>query len=143
MTEEGYSDSKIESKPAKVKSKKAVNDRVDKKKTNCRFKEIDLGINEITGKRETRYIIDKGPKTICYFFIFLIIAGTIISIAFPPQSIKEDKKTIYYVSETLHGIITAGFMYYMCYICRGIMGFIILILFNIFYWLVLSPALYT
>ena len=109
---------------------------------NCKYKEIDFGIDEITGKRGTEYLLERGPGTLCYFYIIIIILGTITSLSYPPDEIKEDKKATYYIVELIYGIFASGFMYYMCYMCRGFLGFIMVVIFSSLNRALLIPALY-
>ena len=74
-----------------------------------------------------------GPGIICGFYIIIMIIGLIIN-TYYSKKIKDKKTRIKnIISDVIHTTLSVLFMYHMCYICRGFVGFIILILIHIGY----------
>ena len=74
-----------------------------------------------------------GPGFICGFYIILIISGLIYNIAVPQENIDKKKRIKHIIIDVIHTLFSVLFMYHMCYICRGFVGFLILLLINIIY----------
>ena len=75
----------------------------------------------------------RGPGFICGLYIILIISGLIYNIAVPQENIDKKKRIKHIIIDVLHTLFSVLFMYHMCYICRGFVGFLILLLINIIY----------
>jgi len=75
----------------------------------------------------------RGPGFICGFYIILIISGLIYNIAVPQENIDKKKRIKHIIIDVIHTLFSVLFMYHMCYICRGFVGFLILLLINIIY----------
>lgn len=75
----------------------------------------------------------RGPGFICGFYIILIISGLIYNIAVPQENIDKKKRIKHIIIDVIHTLFSVLFMYHMCYICRGFVGFLILLLINITY----------
>lgn len=80
--------------------------------------------------------IVNGPGIICSFYIIIMIIGLIGNIYYSME-IKDKKTRIKnIIADLIHTTLSVLFMYHMCYICRGFVGFMILILIHIGYALI-------
>jgi len=77
--------------------------------------------------------IKRGPGFLCGFYIIIMICSLIFNIAFPEKNIDKKTRIKSFISDLIHTIFSVLFMYHMCYICRGFVGFLILLLINITY----------
>ena len=80
--------------------------------------------------------IKRGPGIICGFYIFTIICSLFYNIAVPEKNIDKKERIKNIISDLLHTIFSVLFMYHMCYICRGFVGFLLLLLINITYFVI-------
>jgi len=80
--------------------------------------------------------IKRGPGFICGFYIIFMICSLFYSIAFPEKNIDKKKRIKDIISDLIHTIFSVLFMYHMCYICRGFVGFLLLLLINIIYFVI-------
>ena len=79
--------------------------------------------------------IQRGPGIICGLYIFLLITGCIVGIimtqSYTKYGLTRESIIIQNVLAFVILLFSVYFIYHMCYICRGFMGFIVLFLFTI------------
>jgi hypothetical protein len=75
----------------------------------------------------------RGPGFICGFYIILMLSGLVMNIAFPQENIDKKTRIKNIITDVVHALFSILFMYHMCYICRGFVGFLLLLLVNITY----------
>ena len=79
--------------------------------------------------------VQRGPGLICGLYILLIITGLIYNIVISQQYLTKYGLTRQQVLlqngiDILLAIFSIVFIYHMCYICRGFVGFLVLLLIN-------------
>ena len=79
--------------------------------------------------------VQRGPGIICGLYILLIITGLIYNIVISQQYLTKYGLTRQQVLlqngiDILLAIFSIVFIYHMCYICRGFVGFLVLLLIN-------------
>ena len=78
----------------------------------------------------------RGPGFICSLYIVLIIVGLIFSIVMTQKNrvnfnLTNGQVITQYIIDIILAIFSIVFIYHMCYICRGFLGFVILIVINL------------
>ena len=78
--------------------------------------------------------VQRGPGFLCGFYILLIIAGSIYNIVITQNltkyGISREQIIVQNGIDLLLAIFSIVFIYHMCYICRGFVGFLVLLLIN-------------
>lgn len=79
--------------------------------------------------------VQRGPGVICGLYILLIITGLIYNIVTTQEYLTKYGLTrgqilIQNGIDLLLAIFSIVFIYHMCYICRGFVGFLVLLLIN-------------
>ena len=81
-----------------------------------------------------------GPGVFCMIFIFLIMFQFLVSLFMIPQLREADMTdgqiAFRYGMSLLYAFLACTFMYSMCKRCRGLEGFLLLILLNFIYALI-------
>ena len=81
-----------------------------------------------------------GPGMICWIFIFMIIFQFILSLFMVPEfrrmGMTDGQIAFRYSMSFLFAFLSSTFMFSMCKRCRGIEGFLILILLQFIYGLI-------
>ena len=80
--------------------------------------------------------VQRGPGLICGLYILLIITGLIYNIVISQQyltkyGLTREQVLLQNGIDILLAIFSIVFIYHMCYICRGFVGFLVLLLINI------------
>ena len=79
--------------------------------------------------------VQRGPGLICGLYILLIITGLIYNIVISQQyltkyGLTREQVLLQNGIDILLAIFSIVFIYHMCYICRGFVGFLVLLLIN-------------
>ena len=79
--------------------------------------------------------VQRGPGIICGLYILLIITGLIYNIVISQQyltkyGLTREQVLLQNGIDILLAIFSIVFIYHMCYICRGFVGFLVLLLIN-------------
>ncbi len=79
--------------------------------------------------------VQRGPGVICGLYILLIITGLIYNIVTTQEYLTKYGLTrgqilVQNGIDILLAIFSIVFIYHMCYICRGFVGFLVLLLIN-------------
>ena len=85
--------------------------------------------------------VQRGPGVICGLYILLIITGLIYNIVTTQEYLTKYGLTrgqilIQNGIDLLLAIFSIVFIYHMCYICRGFVGFLVLLLINMSFGLI-------
>jgi hypothetical protein len=79
--------------------------------------------------------VQRGPGIMCGFYIFFIIISLIYSLIITQKLTKfgftREHILVQNAIDIVISIFSVIFIYHMCYICRGFVGFIILFIINI------------
>jgi hypothetical protein len=79
--------------------------------------------------------VQRGPGIICGLYILLIVTGLIYNIVISQQYLTKyglTREQVFLQNgiDILLSIFSIVFIYHMCYICRGFVGFLVLLLIN-------------
>ena len=79
--------------------------------------------------------VQRGPGIICGLYILLIVTGLIYNIVISQQyltkyGLTREQVLLQNGIDILLSIFSIVFIYHMCYICRGFVGFLVLLLIN-------------
>tara|TARA_B110000977_G_scaffold173521_1_gene226729 strand:- start:201 stop:575 length:375 start_codon:yes stop_codon:yes gene_type:complete len=79
--------------------------------------------------------VQRGPGIICGLYILLIVTGLIYNIVISQQyltkyGLTREQVLLQNGIDILLTIFSIVFIYHMCYICRGFVGFLVLLLIN-------------
>ena len=79
--------------------------------------------------------VQRGPGVICGFYILLIITSLIYNIVITQKyltkyGLSRGQILVQNGIDILLAIFSIVFIYHMCYICRGFVGFLVLLLIN-------------
>lgn len=85
--------------------------------------------------------VQRGPGIICGLYILLIITGLIYNIVISQQYLTKyglTREQVFLQNgiDILLAIFSIVFIYHMCYICRGFVGFLVLLLINMSFGLI-------
>ena len=80
--------------------------------------------------------VQRGPGFLCGFYIFLIFISLIYNIVISQEYLTKYGLTrgqiiLQNIIDIFIALFSIVFIYHMCYICRGFLGFVLLIIFNI------------
>ena len=80
--------------------------------------------------------VQRGPGFLCGFYIFLIFTSLIYNIVMSQEYLTKYGLTrgeivLQNIIDVFIALFSIVFIYHMCYICRGFLGFVLLIIFNI------------
>jgi hypothetical protein len=79
--------------------------------------------------------VQRGPGIICGFYILLIVTGLIYNLVMTQEylnkyGLSRGQILVQNGIDLLLAIFNIVFIYHMCYICRGFVGFLVLLLIN-------------
>ena len=79
--------------------------------------------------------VQRGPGLFCGLYILLIVTGLIYNIVISQQYLTKyglTREQVFLQNgiDILLAIFSIVFIYHMCYICRGFVGFLVLLLIN-------------
>lgn len=79
--------------------------------------------------------VQRGPGIICGLYILLIVTGLIYNIVISQRyltkyGLTREQVLLQNGIDILLAIFSIVFIYHMCYICRGFVGFLVLLLIN-------------
>ena len=72
-----------------------------------------------------------GPGTLCGLYILIIIAALVYGLFFPREGLTEKEILKGRIFDIVYSLISIIFMYHMCFICRGFVGFLILFMLSV------------
>ena len=80
--------------------------------------------------------VQRGPGFLCGFYIFLIFTSLIYNIVMSQEyltkyGLSREQVVLQNMIDIVISLLSIVFIYHMCYICRGFLGFVLLIVFNI------------
>ena len=80
--------------------------------------------------------VQRGPGFLCGFYIFLIFTSLIFNIVMSQEYLTKYGLTrsqiiLQNMIDIVISLLSIAFIYHMCYICRGFLGFVLLIILNI------------
>ena len=80
--------------------------------------------------------VQRGPGFICGLYILLIVTGLIYNIVISQEyltkyGLTRQQVVLQNIIDVCITLFSVVFIYHMCYICRGFLGFVLLIIFNI------------
>ena len=80
--------------------------------------------------------VQRGPGFICGLYILLIVIGLIYNIVisqeyFIKYGLTRQQVVLQNIIDVCIALFSVIFIYHMCYICRGFLGFVLLIVFNL------------
>ena len=80
--------------------------------------------------------VQRGPGFLCGFYIFLIITSLIYNIVMSQEyltkyGLTRGQVVLQNMIDISVSLLSITFIYHMCYICRGFLGFVLLIILNI------------
>ena len=73
----------------------------------------------------------RGPGVICWLYIIIILAMSFYEFAVPRPGLTKKQIRKHRIINFIVTLLSIIFMYHMCYICRGFIGFLILLLINV------------
>jgi len=80
--------------------------------------------------------VQRGPGFLCGFYIFSIITSLIYNIVISQEyltkyGLTRGQVVLQNMIDIAVSLLSITFIYHMCYICRGFLGFVLLIILNI------------
>jgi len=80
--------------------------------------------------------VHRGPGFLCGFYIVIIFIGLISNIVMSQKyltkyGISRNQVILQNIIDIIICLLSIIFIYHMCYICRGFLGFVLLIIINI------------
>ena len=77
-------------------------------------------------------IVQRGPGVLCWIYIVSVILSQIIASIYSFSILSGTSLLMYNLIKLVNSIITIYFMYNTCYLCQGLIGWVIIMLMHFF-----------
>ena len=80
--------------------------------------------------------VERGPGFLCGIYIFMIFTSLLFNIVMSQEyltkyGLSRSQVIVQNIIDVCISIFSIIFIYHMCYICRGFLGLVLLVIFNI------------